>query len=58
MCSKEIGSKMKVHWYPDTFVVLLRILQNKEPIGDDDSIPDDVSSKLDSLNADDLKVSA
>ncbi|GIX83310.1 hypothetical protein CEXT_657741 [Caerostris extrusa] len=39
VCSKEIGKKMK----------------NKEPIGDDDSIPDGVASDLSILNSDSLQ---
>lgn len=39
ICSREIGAKMK----------------KKEPVGDDDTLPDDITSKLDSLTAEDLQ---
>ena len=41
MCSKEIGQKMK----------------KKEPVGDDDSLPEEIVKKLDSLTAEDVRVS-
>ena len=40
MCSKEIGQKMK----------------KKEPVGDDDSLPEEIVKKLDSLTAEDIRV--
>ena len=40
LCSKEIGAKMK----------------RKEAVGEDDSLPGEVTAKLDSLTAEDLKV--
>ena len=41
MCSKEIGQKMK----------------KKEPVGDDDALPDEITKKLDSLTPEDVRVS-
>ena len=41
MCSKEIGQKMK----------------KKEPVGDDDTLPDEITKKLDSLTPEDVRVS-
>ena len=40
LCSKEIGAKMK----------------RKEAVGEDDSLPGEITAKLDSLTAEDLKV--
>ena len=40
ICAKEIGQKMK----------------KKEPIGDDDSLPEEIVKKLDSLTAEDIRV--
>ena len=40
LCSKEIGAKMK----------------RKETVGEDDSLPGEITAKLDSLTAEDLKV--
>ncbi len=40
MCSKEIGRKKK----------------NKEPEGDSDTLPDDITQKLDTLTPEDLTV--
>ena len=40
-CTKEIGAKMK----------------KKEPVGEDDTIPDEITGKLDSLTAEDIRVS-
>ena len=41
MCSKEIGAKMK----------------RKEPVGENDTLPPEVVGKLDSLTAEDVRVS-
>ena len=41
ICSKEIGAKMK----------------KKEPVGESDDVPPEVSAKLESLTADDVRVS-
>ena len=41
VCSKEIGQKMK----------------KKEPVGDEDTLPEEVVKKLDSLTAEDVRVS-
>ena len=40
MCSKEIGQKMK----------------KKEPVGDSDTLPEEVVKKLDSLTPEDVRV--
>ena len=40
ICAKEIGQKMK----------------KKEPVGDDDSLPEEIVKKLDSLTAEDIRV--
>ena len=40
MCSKEIGQKMK----------------KKEPVGNDDTLPEEIVKKLDSLTPDDVRV--
>jgi seryl-tRNA synthetase len=40
VCSKEIGEKMK----------------KKEPVGDDTTIPDEISKDIDSLKSEQLKV--
>ena len=40
LCSKEIGAKMK----------------RKEPVGEDDTLPKEVTGKLDSLTAEELRV--
>ncbi len=42
ICSKEVGTKMK----------------NKEPLGEDASLPEEITSSLDTLTAEVLKVSA
>ena len=41
VCSKEIGQKMK----------------KKEPVGDEDTLPEEIIKKLDSLTAEDVRVS-
>ncbi|KAK0073993.1 hypothetical protein PV325_008913 [Microctonus aethiopoides] len=40
LCSKEIGEKMK----------------KKEPVGDDETIPDDITNNLDGITSDNLKL--
>ena len=40
LCSKEIGARMKLN----------------EAVGEDDSLPEKITAKLDALTADDLKV--
>ena len=40
ICAKEIGQKMK----------------KKEPVGDDDTLPEEIVKKLDSLTAEDVRV--
>lgn len=40
LCSKEIGTRMKLN----------------EAVGEDDSLPEKITAKLDALTADDLKV--
>ena len=40
LCSKEIGAKMK----------------RKEAVGEDDSLPSEITAKLDSITAEDLRV--
>ena len=40
ICAKEIGQKIK----------------KKEPVGDDDSLPEEIVKKLDSLTAEDIRV--
>ena len=40
VCSKEIGAKMK----------------KKEPVGDNDTLPDEITGKLDTLTAEIIRV--